>query len=205
MYLCVKEKVSGNFKMTRQTPIILTILISLFGCDFSKQVKERVDNEVKDAKVEMESDISLAKSDLEKSYNQMLQQSNDSGLSIKVTYFYSSIIKTSRYIDSLRAEMNKLDEMDTKNIDLIKDMFINNGLGDSVFNQVRQSYSLAVDIATADTTKSRLKNVRETYSEETKKQFFELNNPLGVNMILYGIESELIKDGTRSLSGHLTE
>jgi hypothetical protein len=189
--------------MTRQTLIILTILISVFGCDFSKQLKERVDDGVKDAKAEMESDISLGKSDLGKSYNQMLQRSDDSLLLIKVTAFYSSIIKTSKYIDSLRAEMNKLDDMDTRNVKFVKDMFINNGLGDSVFNQVRQSYSLAIDIAPADTTKSRLKNVKETYSEETKKQFFELNSPLGVNMILYGIESELIKDGTRSLSGHL--
>jgi hypothetical protein len=189
--------------MTRQTLIILTILISVFGCDFSKQLKERVDDGVKDAKAEMESDISLGKSDLGKSYNQMLQRSDDSLLLIKVTAFYSSIIKTSKYIDSLRAEMNKLDDMDTRNVEFVKDMFINNGLGDSVFNQVKQSYSLAIDIAPADTTKSRLKNVKETYSEETKKQFFELNSPLGVNMILYGIESELIKDGTRSLSGHL--
>ena len=132
--------------MTRQTLIILTILISVFGCDFSKQVQERVDDGVKDAKAEMESDISLGKSDLGKSYNQMLQRSDDSLLLIKVTAFYSSIIKTSKYIDSLRAEMNKLDDMDTRNVEFVKYMFINNGLGDSVFNQVKQSYSLAIDI-----------------------------------------------------------
>lgn len=191
--------------MTRQTLILLPILISLFGCDFDKQVKERVDKGIKDAKVEMESDISLAKSDLGKSYNQLLQLSDDSVLSVKITDFYSSIIKTSKYIDSLRTEMNKLDDMDTKNVELMKDIFIKNGLGDSVFNKVRQSYSLCIDIACIDTTKSRLKNVRETYSEETKKQFFELNSSLGVNMILYGIESEFIKDGTRGLSGYLTK
>jgi len=190
--------------MTREILIILICLTTLFGCDFSNQVKENVDKGVEDTKVEMESDISLAKSNLENSYNEILQLSNDSALSNKVTKFYSIINGTSKYIDSLRVEMNKLDDMDTKNIELIKDMFINNGLGDSVFNQVRQSYTLAIDIAPADTTKSRLKNVRETYSQETMKQFFELNSPLGVNLILYGIESELIKDGTRSLSGHLT-
>jgi hypothetical protein len=188
--------------MTRQTFIILTILISLFGCDFSKQVNERLDNEIKDFKSEMEYDISLAKSELAKSYNQMLQKSDDSVLSRKATAVYLSLIKTSKYIDSLRVEMNKLDDKDIRNVESVKNMFINNGLGDSVFNQVRKSYSLAVDIAPADTMKSRLKNVRETYSEETKKQFFEWNGPLGVNMALYGIESELIKDGTRSLSGH---
>src|SRR5690606_5209172 len=146
----------------------------------------------------MDSDISLSKSDLEKSYNQILQQSDDSILSIKVTGFYSSIIKTSRYIDSLRTEMDKLDDMDKSNVELINIMFINNGLGDSVFNQVKQSYSLAIDIALTDTAKSRLQKVKATFSEKTKKQFFGLNGPLGVNMILYGIASELIKDGTTS-------
>ncbi|MCD9014396.1 hypothetical protein [Parachryseolinea silvisoli] len=189
--------------MPRQTLIILTILISLFGCDFRKEVKERIDNGVKDVKSKMEYDISLAKSDLAKSYNQMLQESSDSVLSMKATAVYLSLVKTSTYIDSLRGEMNKLDDMDIRNVELVKNMFINNGLGDSLFNQVRKSYSLAVDIAPADTLKSRLKNVRETYSEETKKQFFGSNGPLGVNMVLYGIESELIKDGSRSLSGYL--
>lgn len=189
--------------MPRQTLIILTILISLFGCDFRKEVRERIDNGVKDVKSKMEYDISLAKSDLAKSYNQMLQESSDSVLSMKATAVYLSLVKTSTYIDSLRGEMNKLDDMDIRNVELVKNMFINNGLGDSLFNQVRKSYSLAVDIAPADTLKSRLKNVRETYSEETKKQFFESNGPLGVNMVLYGIESELIKDGSRSLSGYL--
>ena len=65
--------------------------------------------------------------------------------------------------------------------------------------------TFAIDVALADTTKSRLKTAQDTYTTETKKQFFELNGPLGVNMILYGIESELIKDGTRSLYGYKTK
>ncbi|MFN0202574.1 MAG: hypothetical protein ACKVTZ_13705 [Bacteroidia bacterium] len=191
--------------MIRQSLIILTFLTSFFGCNFSDQVKERVNNGVKDAKVEMEADISLAKSDFKKSYRQTLQLSNDTVLSIKLTDFYSNLTKTSIYIDSLRIEISKLDNMDTKNVELMNFMFMNNGLGDRVFNQVRQSYSLAIDIAIADSTKTRLRTVRETYSAESKKQFFELNSPLGVNLILCGIESELIKNGTRSLAGHLTK
>lgn len=31
-----------------------------------------------------------------------------------------------------------------------------------------------------------------------------MNSPLGLIMILNGIESELIKEGTRSLNGHVT-
>jgi hypothetical protein len=95
--------------------------------------------------------------------------------------------------------------MDTKNIELVKQMFLNNGIGDMVFKRVKQSYSITIAIAFADTTKTRLRKVQETFSEETKKQFFGLNSPLGVAMILYGIESELIKDGSRCLAGHRTK
>lgn len=191
--------------MTRQTLIILTILTTLIGCNFSEQVKNKVDSGVKDAKLEMDEDISNAKSDFEKSFNQTLKQSKDSILTTKVVDLYSRVTKTSLYIDSLRKVMDKLDDMDTKNIELIKQMFIYDGIGDSVFAKVKHSYSLTIDIAVADTTKTRLKNVTETYSDETQKQFFQQNSPLGVNMILYGIESELIKDGTRCLAGHTTK
>ena len=98
--------------------------------------------------------------------------------------------------------MDELDDIDTKNIELIKQMFLYDGIGDSVFTKVKHSYLLTIDISVADTTKTRLKKVTETYSDETQKQFFQKNGPLGVNMILYGIESELIKDATRCLAGH---
>ncbi|GAA0879034.1 hypothetical protein GCM10009119_20020 [Algoriphagus jejuensis] len=191
--------------MARQTLIILTILTTLIGCNFSEQVKNKVDSDVKEAKLEMDADISNAKSDFEKSFNQTLKQSKDSILTAKVVDLYSRVTKTSLYIDSLRKAMDKLDDMDTKNIELIKQMFLYDGIGDSVFAKVKKSYSLTIDIAVADTTKTRLKNVTETYSDETQKLFFQQNSPLGVNMILYGIESELIKDGTRCLAGHTTK
>jgi hypothetical protein len=191
--------------MTRPTLIILTILTTLIGCDFSKQVKDKVDNSIKEGKVEMDTDISNAKSDFAESFNRALGESKDSSFSDNVTDLYSNVSKTSKYIDSLRKEMDKLDGMDTKNIELIKQIFLYNGIGDSVFVKVKHSYSLTIDIAVADTTKARLRKVKETYTEESKKQFFELNGPLGVNMILYGIESELIKDATRCLAGNTTK
>ncbi len=192
-------------QMTIQTLIILTILTPLIGCNFNEQLKNKVDSGVKDAKLEMDADISNAKSDFKKSFNLMLKQSNDSLLTTKVIDLYSRVTKTYLYIDSLRKFMDKLDDMDTKNIGLIRQMFLYDGIGDSIFANVNHSYSLTIDIALADTTKTRLKNVTETYSDETKKQFFQQNSPVGVNMILYGIESELLKDGTRCLAGHTTK
>ena len=191
--------------MTGQTLIILTAFMTLFGCNFSEHVKQRVDNGVKDAKVQMNSEISQAKSDFAESYRQVFSQAQDSVFSIKVSDLNSSITKTSYYIDSLRAEMDKLDNMDTKNVELVRQIFLHNGIGDRVFSKLKESYSITIDIAAADTTKRRLRKVLESFSEETKKQFFELNSPLGVTMILYGIESELIRDGSRCLAGHGTK
>lgn len=181
---------------------ISTILIILSSCDFGSQIKETVGNSVKNSKVEMESEISLSKSEFGKLYEEVCKHSHDSTFVNKAGNLYFSIIKTSKYIDSLRIEMSKLDEMDTKNVELVKQMYIHNGIGDSIFNKVKLSYSLVIDMTSVDTDKLRLEKTRETFSEETKKQFFELNNPLGVNMILYGIESELIKDGTSSIVEH---
>ena len=118
--------------MTRQTFIIFTILTTLIGCNFSEQVKNKVDSGVNDAKLEMDEDIFSAKSDFEKSFNQTLKQSKDSVLTAKVSDLYSSVTMTSLYIDSLRKAMDKLDNMETKNIELIKQMFLFNGIGDSI-------------------------------------------------------------------------
>lgn len=188
--------------MTRLTIISLTLLTTLLSCDFSGQVKDSVDKKVSYARIEMSNDLNNTKSGFEDTYRQVSVQSNDIIFLTKIANFYSSLTMTSKYIDSLRAEMDKLDNMDTKNVELIKEKFLFEGVADSVFNKMRQSYSLAIDIAVAETTKLRLKKVLETYNEEMKKQLFGLSSPLGVNMILYGIQSELIKDGTSSLSGH---
>lgn len=150
----------------------------------------------------MQSDVSDAKIAFRDTYQNALQVSSDSAVIGKIKNLYTFIDETTKYIDSLKSEMNKLDDKDLKNTDLIKKIFLNDGVGDSVFNKVKLSYSFAIEIALADTTKSRLKKAQDIYTTETKKQFFELNGPLGVNMILYGIESELIKNGTKSLYGY---
>ncbi len=188
--------------MARRTLIILSVLTALFGCDFSNQVKETVDNDIKDAKVAMGLDISKAKSDFTESYHQALREIKDSNFLEKVTDLYSNITKTSNYIDSLRVEMDKLNNLDTRNVEVVTDMFLHRGTGEMVFTKVKQSYSIAIEVAFPDTTKIRLRKVHETFSEEAKQDLFGLSSPLGVNMILYGIESELIKDGFWCLAGH---
>ena len=170
----------------------------------SKNIQETVDNAAKYAQAEMTADITNSKVAFEDTYKKALQGSTDSSLTKRLTKLYLTTNETSKYIDSLQTEMRKLDNKDVKNNDLIRKIFLSDGIGDKVFDKVKFSYNCAIDIALADTTKARLKTAQDIYTSETKKQFFELNSPGGVNMILYGIESELIKDGTKSLYGYIT-
>ena len=191
--------------MTRQTLIfILTVSTALFGCNIDSRVKQSVGDSIKDTKIDMNWDIANAKSSFMESCKRASGKSKDSMLKTKINDLYFSITKTSEYIDSLRSEMNGYNDMDLNNSDFSERVFLNLGIGDSVFNKVKLSYSLAIDIAISDTTKSRLKSVRGNFTEKTKTMLFEIGTPLMVNMVLYGIESELIKDGIRSLYGYET-
>ncbi len=187
--------------MKRHTLIIFIILITLIGCDnMVRNANEQVENSIKTSKMAMDLDVVSAKKTFAEMYDKALQNKPDSIVSEKITDLYLKINQTSQYIDSLQFEINKLDDKDLQSSTLIKKIFLNNQIGDSIFNKVRLAYGKAIEISIINTTKSRLKKVQDTYNAETKKQFFEMNGPLGVSMILYGIESELIKDGTKSLS-----
>lgn len=189
--------------MKIQTSILVLIIsIVLFGCNFSSSVKHSVSDGIKDVKFEMKRDISDAMSQFELTYKNTSKQSKDSIFIAKLNELYNSIKNTSEYIDSLRAETIGYNDMDVNNIDYSERIYINLGTADSLFKKVKSSYSLAIEIAKADTTKSRLKAVQVNFNEKTKTTYFELGTPLMVNMILFGIESELIKDGTRCLIGY---
>lgn len=193
-------------KMKRHIIFILTTVTTFTSCDnMIQKVNQQVENSIKTSKMVMDSDVVSAKETFSETYEKVLQSTTDSSVSRKIVDLYSKINGTSNYIDSLKLEMNKLDDKDLQSSTLVKKIFLNDGIGDSVFNKVKLSYTQAIDIALTDTAKSRLKKVQDIYTTETKKQFFEMNGPLGANMILYGIQSELIKDGTRSLYGYKTK
>jgi hypothetical protein len=165
-----------------------------------QNANEQVENSIKTSKMTMDSDVVSAKKTFAETYDNALQNKPDSTVSQKIIDLYVNINETSHYIDSLQFEINKLDDKDLQSSALIKKMFLNDQIGDTVFNKVKLAYSKAIDISKIDSTKSRLKKVQDTYTTETKNQFFKMNGPLGVSMILYGIQSELIKDGTKCLS-----
>lgn len=192
--------------MTRQKLILLIIATTYFCCDnFNNKVNEHIDSSIQEAKSEMGLEVSNSKAAFNETYQKIMRKFTDSVIIKKITTLYFQVNETSKYIDSLRTKLNQLDDKDMKNIDLLKRLFINEGLGDSVVKKVILVYAFAIDVALSDSTKSRLIKAKDTYTADTKGKFFAMNGPLGVNMILYGIETELINDGTRSLCGYETK
>ena len=172
--------------------LILTTYLGVLSCN--------VDSRLTDAKEEWETDLANTKSDFELAYQAIVTNSKDTAQIGVLTGLYTAVRSTSQYIDTLRDQMGELDDKDVKNVDLIRRRFLEEGIADTLFRKVTVTYSTMIEVAYADTAKSRLKKARDLYTEETKKQFFQLIGPLGGNMILYGIESELLKDGARTIA-----
>lgn len=120
----------------------------------------------------------------------------------KLNDFYMVIMGNLNYIDSLKTEVNKLDNLDTENVKILRVMFINNGIADSVFNKVNascvsaQSISMKKNKYTITEYCNNLLNDKETL----KKNLFSINNPSGVSMLLYGFQFEILNIGNIALS-----
>ena len=180
--------------MFHRTILSLAILTTQLSCNFNSQIKDKVETTEKDAKVAMDSELSSIKADFSKAYELLLLRQLDSTLSTKTKNIYKEINSTTKFIDSLRLEMNKLNNMETENVELVRSLFLENGIGDSIMEKLKDSYQLAINSTTSEADKLRLIKVQTTFSEETKKHAFQMNSPLGVSILLFGFESELLKD-----------
>jgi hypothetical protein len=179
----------------------LTLLIlSLSRCDsFSEKINSDVENAVSTAKTEMVVDIKNLKRTFASRCDSATSVEKDSSRIETITRFEQTTNHALRYSDSLRHEMAGLRDDDFNNNNKIKSLFLDAGAGDSLFRMVRESYKLAIELSFADTTKRRLNENKEKYSSATMRQLFGLNSPSGTNMVLYGIQSELLTDCNTAL------
>lgn len=159
-----------------------------------------VEKNVDDAKTEMDSEIIAETKKFKESYELVIQQSTDNVFMSKVSTLHHEASTVVQYIDSLRQEMKKLDNADTRNVETIRNIFINNSIGDSVFYKIKKTYRSAIDLASKETTRRMIEQHNTMLSLETQKHSFELNSPLGVSMLLFGLELQLIQDVTQVLN-----
>ena len=188
--------------------IMSLCLFLIVGCDsFTNYVNKKVDIKVKETKALMVADMEKSKTDFIEIYQNVVLNISDTLKGRKMQIFYSVFMETLNFIDSLKTEMNKLNESDLNNVEFIKETFLSKGVGDTLFNKLKLSYSLAMDIALTEPKKSEIKTSRdkilnEPNTDQRKNQYFSLNSPNGVSMILYGMECELLNSGKISFDGY---
>lgn len=187
----------------------IVFVILLCGCDYfnPERVKERVEADIETASSEMTINYAEAKDTFNLTYRRALQATSDTLVIKNLQKFYSIFIETIDYMDSLKIEMQKLDKSDRNNTKLVKQIFITDGIGDTLFNKLQLSYTIAETIALTSEKKSAIIRSRanaldEPNTEKRIEQYFGMNMPLGTAMIIYGFETELLKIGLESLDGY---
>lgn len=187
----------------KRTFIALTLLFC--GCNFAeKKSNEFVEETVESTESNMNLDYQNSLDLYMLRYKQQLIKLKDTTIISEYVKFNNTFINCLNYVDSLRVEMGLLGKKNIENSELINDIFVKQGIADSLFYKIKLSYSLGESIVKLDFDKNEIRNARikilnEPNTMQMKKQLFGLNNPLGVSMILYGYEVELFKMGNIAL------
>ena len=189
--------------------VLIGSLIFFSGCfniDPDK-VTAYVGKQIENAKAEMNSEYAKGKVSFDKKCQAALQTTLDTLLRKELRCFQTAMNEALNYTDSLKTEMSKLKDDAAGSDVLIKRIFITEGKADSLFNKLRSAYRTAEQIARAKDLKIEVKKsgdnaLGEPDVNERKNMFFAMNSPLGVQIILYGYQSELLKTGMDCLDGY---
>lgn len=188
--------------------IIIFLSALLFSCDnIDERINQTVDAGIKNTKAQMDKDVLNAKAIFKNKYDSIVSKAQEPQKS-EIQGAFLSITNSAEFIDNLRGEMDKLNETNTDDINLIRELFITKGQADSVFNKLNNSYTLAQKISRTESNKIAIKKISDNslnFSNGVngwKNQFFQQNTPFGTEMILFGLETELLKAGCLGLDGN---
>lgn len=184
----------------------LTTLFTLMSCgSFEEKITEQIDEATKEAIKFLETEDKKSKVNFYNAYENALKKTTDT-TRLNIQNLFATLMRSTMLIDSLKAELNKLSsknpDADTK---LVRQIFFNNGSGDSLFNSLRHTFTLAQNVALTDTSKLAVKKIADnslsvaSNFKDWKEQFFGFNSSGGSVALLYGFESELLLAGTKSL------
>jgi hypothetical protein len=184
----------------------LLTLTFLLGCNsLGDHIEQQVDSKVGTAKQDMNAEVEKSKGDFIAAYH-ATEKSNDDKLVLqKLQTFKAAIATTDNYLDSLKTEMDKLDEMDVHNVELVKSAFLYKGAGDSIINKLNNTIATAQAVAKTEGQKAAIKVSSDSLGiapspDKWKEQTFGMTNPLGASMILYGLRIALYNIGMKALA-----
>jgi hypothetical protein len=185
---------------------LLIISTSIFiGCgNVSDNVKNNIGEDVQAVMASLKDSVATGKVKFGISYNAAIHKSADSNAKQRIDTLQQSIITTSNFIDTLIYDVDKLENDDVNNVQVVKTIFISDGKGVSLYNSLNTSYQIALDHAINTTTKSEINKSRDNLfggqdANKFSTMMFSANSPLGVKMFLYGAEIELLHVGQNSL------
>jgi hypothetical protein len=184
----------------------LLTLTFLLGCNsLSNHIEQQVDSKVETAKQDMNAEVEKSKQDFIAAY-QAAEKSNDDKLAMQnLQAFKATFTSADNYLDSMKTEMDKLDEMDVHNVELVKSTFLYKGVGDTIINKLNRTIATAQVVARTEKQREAIKAVRDSLGiepnpEAWKEQLFGMTNPLGASMVLYGLRTELYSIGIKALA-----
>lgn len=187
--------------------LTVPLLFLLFSCNsLSSHIEQHVDNKVEASKQEMKDEVQNIRQGFITSYKNKSNKLVDSLDKAMLQELYHSVIHADTYLDSLKGEMDKMDEMDVTNIELVKTTFLYKGVGDSIFNKLKTSINAAQNAAGTERQKAVIQAANDSLfnvpADKWKEQFFGLTNPLGASMIIYGFQTELYRIGMEALKNN---
>jgi hypothetical protein len=185
--------------------LVLMLILLLLGCsNVSESVKDGIKNNVNEVMEGLKDSALSGKVNFGKSYHAVLNKGGDSSSIMKIEVLHNSMTTTVNFIDTLIYEVGKFDNDDVSNVQVIRTIFINRGKGDSLYRCLNTLYRNALDNATNATVKSEIIKSRDNAlgnldANQYSTMLFSVNSPLGVIMMLYGSEIELLHVGQNSL------
>jgi hypothetical protein len=181
----------------------LLTLTLLLGCNsFSGHIEQQVDSKVETAKQDMNAEVEKSRLDFIAAF-QAAEKANVDKTSLQT--FKATLTSTDNYLDSLKTEMDKLDEMDVRNVELVKSTFLYKGVGDSIIGKLRSTIVAAQTLAKTEKQKAAIKTSSDALGIEPnpdkwKEQAFGMTDPLGISMVLSGLRTELHKMAMKVLT-----
>jgi len=152
----------------------------------------------------MNVEVEKSKQDFIAAYNTVEKSTAEKLVQQDLQIFRETFSNADHYLDSIKTEMDKLDEMDVHNMELVKSTFLYKGVGDTIVSKMKASVAAAQSVARTEAQRAAIKNASDSLgiapnTDRWKEQTFGMANTLGASMILYGLRTELYKIGMEAL------
>jgi hypothetical protein len=140
---------------------------------------------------------------LSSGYETSLKRVSDTILAKKLTRYNSELINITNIIDSLRSTLKKLDDSDLKNVDTVRNIFVEDSTGIVLLKKIRLTYTLALEISKHNDLKNEIITSQSKFFDpsdikEMLRFHFGQATPQMAIWTLYGYEQEILEVGIKS-------